>query len=84
MTNASYCIKNKQYSKEQYEAVKEKMLRDQKGFEKYYQSLPKDGENLVSTDTAGTYITNSRNVKNGYYSYNITNGKNLLLVGSSE
>ena len=83
LTNAAYCIKNKQYTKEQYEAVKVKMLRDQKWFEKYYESLPKDGENLVSTDTTGVYITNSRNVQDWYYSYNITHGKNLVLVGSA-
>jgi len=36
MTNASYCIKNKQYTKEQFEDIKKKMMPDQQGFEKYY------------------------------------------------
>lgn len=84
LTNASYCIKNRAYTKEQFEDIKKKMMKDQKGFEKYYHSLPTDGENLVSTNTSGIYITNSRNVHDGYYSYNITEGKNTLLVGSLE
>jgi hypothetical protein len=84
LRNASYSVKNKQYTKEQYEAIKKKMLQDQKWFEKYYTWLPVDGANLVSKNTTGNYITNSRNVENGHYSYNITNGKNILLVGSIE
>lgn len=84
LTNASFCIKNIQYTQEEFKEVKKKMMKDQKGFGKYYLSLPNDGENLVSTNTSGTYITNSRNVQNGYYSYNITDGKNTLLVWSVE
>ncbi len=84
LTNTSYCIKNKQYTKEQYEEVKKKMLQDQKWFEKYYLGLSKDGDNLVSTNTTWIYITNSRNVEDGYYSFNLTNGKNTLLVGSMD
>jgi hypothetical protein len=84
LTNASYCIKNQQYTKEQYETIKEKMLQDQKWFERYYKWLPKNGKNLVSQNTTGIYITHSRDVENWYCSYNITNGKNTLLVGSVE
>jgi hypothetical protein len=51
LTNASYQIKNVEYTKEQYEEIKMKMMKDQKGFEKYYLGLPTDGENLVSENT---------------------------------
>ena len=82
LTNASYCIENKQYTKENFEIVKAKMLKDQKNFMKYFLSLPRSGNNLVSENVSGSYITNSRNVENGFYSFNITEGKNTILVGS--
>jgi hypothetical protein len=56
------------------------MLTDQKNFMKYYLGLPKIGNNLVSQNVSGSYITNSRSVENGYYSFNITKGKNIILV----
>ena len=49
---------------------------------KYYLGLSKKGDNLVSQSVSGSYVTNSKNVDDGYYSFNITEGKNIILVGS--
>lgn len=80
LENASYHIKNKSYSKEEYLEEKKKILKEKEKFLDWFLNLPKGWKNINSHDVVGSAVINSENVKNGYFSYNSKNGKNLILV----
>lgn len=82
LENASYHIGNIAYTKDAYEAEKQKILHDRKDYWDRYLAVSTVGANLVSTNTTGSYATNCKNVTNGYYSYNTVNARNIVLVGS--
>ncbi len=82
LENASYSIKNKVYTREEYTEKKEEILRNPLVFERYYSEVATTWANLVSTNTTWSYATNCKNVVNGYYSTNTVNAKNILLFWS--
>jgi len=78
--NQKYCIHNKQYSPEEYEQEKKKILSQKENFLTRYQWLSKAGKNFGSTNTTGMFIQKSENVENGYYSYQLKNCRNAILL----
>ena len=83
LENASYCIENQQYSKEEYSEKKNELLAKKESFESQYTILSCLGENHGSSNIEnGNFVLNSENVENGMYSFNLKDAKNTLVVGS--
>ncbi len=80
LENMSYCIKNKQYAKEEYQAEKKRILEHKGSFEKIIASLPTTSTNYGSENVQGNHIINSTNVQNGYYANRLENGRNVICV----
>jgi len=80
LENKSYCIKNQEYSKEEYQLKKQELLKDKNHFSVYYDNLSKRGNNFGSTNVEGDLIFKSENIKNGNLCYNVKDGRNLILV----
>lgn len=79
LENQSYCIKNQQYTKEEYEKEKERLLSHKESFEKRFSELSSTWANHGSHGVTGAFIHDSENVKNWYMSYQIKHGKNVLI-----
>ncbi len=83
LRKSSYCIFNKQYSKEQYEEEVEKMnLNKISGIKKlreishtfWFTHPVKNHQGVRNLDCSGSYVTDSKNVND---CYNIREGENL-------
>lgn len=83
LRNASYCIFNKQYSKEEYLKELEKMRLDStSGVKEFYKKSRnfwktqpiKCHQGLKNVNSTGSYVTNSRNVNDSFL---IREGENL-------
>ncbi len=80
LTNASYYIRNEQYSKEEYFLEKNKILHSPIEFERYFSELSNRGMNPGSRwKINGVFILNSENVENGLYVYNLKDARNIIL-----
>lgn len=84
LENASYCIENISYPKEEYFQKKEEILKEKDKFELYFSSLNKTAKNLASKNVEGEFCVYSENVKDGYFTYRLQNGKNVFFVGDKE
>ncbi|MDD5770397.1 MAG: hypothetical protein PHE25_05500 [Candidatus Gracilibacteria bacterium] len=84
LENKSYCIKNKQYEKNEYLKEKQEILKDKNNFLKYYKEIKDIGKNIGSTNSIGRYIIKSENVENGFIVSNTRNGRNVVFVGIGE
>ena len=80
LENQSYCIRNQQYTKEQYTIEKNKILQQKEHFQKRFDALDQYGSNQTSTNCQGNYILQSNDVTNWYCVYQIEHGRNCLLV----
>lgn len=80
LDNQSYCIYNKVYPKEEYLILKKKILQEKEKF-----SLTDGvGKNIACWNTKWSANIECTDCDNVYYSYNVKDGKNLYLHGSSK
>lgn len=82
LQNCSYYIKNEKYEKEEYFLKKEEILKDKAKFLDWYKSLNKIWNNYNSTNVSWNFVLDSNNVENGYWIFNMTNGRNLMFSWS--
>lgn len=91
--NKSYCIFNKQYTKEEYEKIKEdinfgshKVICDFiKKAKKVWQETPRKNNSIIhSTNCSGNYIVNSKNSKNIWSAEETEDSKNMYIVAWSK
>jgi len=80
LENQTYCIKNKQYSKEEYDRLKDKILSDKWHYTTSSSKLNNLWSNNGSTNVVGSFLVNSTDITNGYYSYNIKTGRNIMYM----
>jgi len=81
MENESYCIKNKKYEKEEYMKKAKDILDQKKMYPDFYDKVNREGKNYGSTNVTGSFLLKSHDVENGYYSLELKDAKNLLVVG---
>ncbi len=81
LENKKYCIKNIEYSKEEYLKKKWEILEKKLEFSQYYLQLNKTANNIASTNVTGQFCVESDNIENGYFSYRLHSGRNVIFVG---
>ncbi len=79
LENKSYCIKNKQYTREEFLAKKKELLKNK---DKFHDFLMKvwDVENTNSENVTWKFLTNCENIENWYFLQRVKNGKNLVSI----
>lgn len=80
LQNQSFCIENKQYSKEEYLIKKALILEEKKNFMDYYNNLNLKASNTWSSNCTGTFCVNSNNIENGYFVSYVNNWRNLISI----
>lgn len=83
LENKSYCISNKEFTKEEYFSQKKAILDNKEKFEEWFGNLSRIGKNIGSTNVNGNSIINSTNIVNWCFVNQVENGKNLIMVGSN-
>ena len=83
LQNTSYCIRNKQYSPQEYIIEKNSILQNKSRFDDYANELDFVKSNQWSEWCTGQNILNSRNVSHGYYSNNVFVAHNVILFWST-
>ncbi len=83
LSNKSYCIRNKQYSKEEYFNCKNNILMNKVNFREYKIELGHIISNQWSDNCVWYSILNSSYVSNGYFSNSILYANNVVLFGSN-
>ena len=84
LQNQKYAIGNRVLSREEYLMKKGEILRDKKGFDRYYQHVcDKKAINFASENVTGNFIIKSHHVENGGWIANIHNSRNVL-VGNGD
>jgi hypothetical protein len=78
LENASYCIKNQQYTKEEFNRLKNRYLPRQYD-NLHKQTLAHRGMNIASTDVSGNGLYQCHNVKNGYSTSYFSDSRNIIL-----
>ncbi len=81
LDNKSYCIKNIEYSKEEYFEIKQKLLLQKENFDSRYQNLEMKLNNFASKNVAGVNIVESTNITNWYNLNQVDTWNNLICVG---
>ena len=80
LQNASYCIENKQYSKEEYLQKKEKLLRQKNIFDNWYHKIclisPK---NILCENVTGSGMVSSSYIENWYLTVQVNHARNLYI-----
>jgi hypothetical protein len=81
LQNQSYCIRNKQYTKEAYEVEKNRILREDKQnfLTNYRTKVSKKWINKKSENSTGNALNWSENVENGYYMSHLSGGRNVMI-----
>ena len=80
LTNQSFCIRNKQYSKEEYTIEKQLILSQKGNYDLRYEQVNNQWNNTNSLNSSGNYIVNSDNVESGMMVYEIENARNIILI----
>lgn len=80
LENKSYCINNINYSKEEYTSKKNEILQQRDSFPLWYSWLNTLWSCASSTNTIWSFVVNSTNVENGYYSYNMNECRNVFFL----
>jgi hypothetical protein len=78
--NASYCINNQQFPKEEYQIKKEELLKQKNMFSKIKTNIFSQMGNLNAPNSSGGGIVNSENIQNGYLVLNAKNARNAILL----
>jgi len=81
LLNQSYCIKNKKYEKEEYEAMKKDILQDKENFAKRNEEVNIHGMILWGKNNTGWFIIGSENVTDGYFCESVKNVRNAIFAG---
>ena len=85
LENQSYCIENKQFEKDEYMKQKAEILKNKKEFLQYYMKVRQyDGKNVACTNSEGNFLMNCENVQDGHLSFNVKDGRNIVLAFSRE
>ncbi len=84
LSNASYCIRNQQFTEEEYQEKKQELLSQKQLFETRYKEIAVAGQNLASANCKGNFIIKSTNVENGINAYQINNGRNIINAWGAE
>ncbi len=80
LENKSYCVNNKQYTKQEYKKVEYKYFKEKWLFSNRHKKINSFwAVNYWSTNVEGNFILHSYNVKNGCFVYNIRNSHNVIL-----
>ena len=79
LENQSYCIRNKQYTKEEYVIEKEKILAQKDKFILSYKSMTAKWQNFGSKDVDWNFVLNSDNVKDGVFANQLKDSKNVVI-----
>ncbi|MDD5770355.1 MAG: hypothetical protein PHE25_05285 [Candidatus Gracilibacteria bacterium] len=79
LENKSYCIGNKEYSKENFEKYKKEILKEKNDFLKNYKLSNHDFTNYGSVNVKGKGLFFCDNVENGYFFKRLKNGRNVLI-----
>ena len=81
LTNQSYMIHNKQYSKDDYIREKEYILQDKELFDKSYTHITEQKiENILSENVIWWWLNLCSNINNGYSGFKITDGQNFFIA----
>lgn len=80
LENMSYCILNKQYTKESYEKTKDKILKQKQWYWGSYMKVNGHSNNFASNNVSGTYLVESDDIQQGHYTYRIKGGRNIINV----
>ncbi len=83
LENASYCINNVQYSKEEYEKKKQEILSQKEKFEDWYNNLNAKWKNFGSQNVDWEFVVNSQDVQQWYFGYNIKNWNKFFFIGGT-
>ena len=78
LDNAQYCIKNKQFSQEEYEKEKDKILLDYSQYDVWYESLRKTGRNIACHNVTGNYNISCEDVENGFLCRSLKDSRNAI------
>ena len=80
LENQKYCIRNKQYSKEEYMEKKGELMMRKNLFATLHQSIVSNApDNIGSENITGDYILKSHDVENGLWSIKIHNSRNVVI-----
>lgn len=80
LENATYCIRNQQFSAEEYVKEKQKVLLDKSSFEDFYTNLSDIAKNYWSENVDGNFIRFSENVTNTHMAMRLRNSRNCLFI----
>ncbi len=84
LENRSYCIQNKQYTKEEYNQKTFEVLQKKGDFDTYYEELNITWKNISSPNSKGNFILFSENIQNWDLVYRVRNWRNVFLTGGEE
>ncbi|EKE26116.1 MAG: hypothetical protein ACD_4C00428G0001 [uncultured bacterium (gcode 4)] len=84
LQNQSYCIKNKNYSKDEYIKLKNEIFSAKKVFLELYKKLQLNNSQLISKNSSWKFIIKSDNVENWNFIYNVNNGRNVMFAWTIE
>ena len=83
LENKSYCIENKQYSKEEYFIKKEEIISDKNMMRDVYAAMTQPWINHGSSNVQHCdFAINSEDIENGKFCNYIKSAKNILVVSS--
>ncbi len=84
LENKTYCIKNKQYSKDEYYKLKSEILSQKDKFNEIFLNLNLWTWQLISKNSDWKFLIKTNNVENWYFVYNINNWRNLIFAWVAE
>lgn len=79
LQNASYRIKNKQYSKAQYEQLKQQILSQKEKYNNWYQSLQQPAT-INSLNAKWRGVVDAKHLENGYFTSKISLSRNVFFA----
>ena len=83
LVNHSYCIRNQQLTKEEYEKERAEIFSQKEHFELRYDELSCQWQSHGSSNIEnGNFVLYSEDVTNGMYSFNLKQARNTLVVWS--
>jgi hypothetical protein len=77
LENASYCIKNQQYTKEEFNRLKNSYL-PRNYYDLRTQTFSHKGINVASSEVSGNGLYQCHKVENGYNILNYTDSRNII------
>ena len=80
LENQSYCIHNQAYEKSEYFAKKNELLKQKDKFLTWFLEIPVTGKNFASTNVTGNFVNKSENIVDGYFDYQVKDGRNVVLM----